>query len=83
MNMKFLSKGFEVELFTGLSTGENVGVSARATEELDNFVKEPDQRNIEFITSPEKQYSCLKESLLFPRRKLRKWLSDKNLTILP
>lgn len=83
MNMTFLSKGFEVELFTGLSTGENVGVASRATVELDNFVKEPDQRNIEFITSPEKQYSILKESLLSPRRKLRKWLSEKNLTILP
>tara|TARA_Y100001968_G_scaffold56167_1_gene47385 strand:+ start:10590 stop:11732 length:1143 start_codon:yes stop_codon:yes gene_type:complete len=83
MNIELLSKGFEVELFTGLSTGEHVGVASAIIEELDQFVKEPDQRNIEFITSPEKKYSSLKESLLSPRRKLREWLALRHLTILP
>ena len=83
MSIEMLFKGFEVELFTGLATGEHVGIASSLTEECDEFVKEPDQRNIEFITSPEKKYSSLKESLLLPRRKLRQWLLSKNLTILP
>ena len=81
--MELLLKGFEVELFTGLLTGEHVGVSALASVELPNFVKEPDQRNVEFITSPEQNYSKLKEALLNPRRQLREWLKARNLTILP
>ncbi len=78
-----LLKGFEVELFTGLLTGENVGVSDSVTKEFPDFVKEPDKRNLEYITKPELEYTNLKESLLAPRRKLRKWLSNYGLTILP
>ena len=81
--MGLLLKGFEVELFTGLSTGEHVGIARSATRDLPEFVKEPDQRNLEFITSPEKKYSKLREALLAPRIKLRKWLTQRNLTILP
>tara|TARA_Y100001968_G_scaffold323538_1_gene361380 strand:- start:2645 stop:3781 length:1137 start_codon:yes stop_codon:yes gene_type:complete len=81
--MELLLKGFEVELFTGISTGEHVGVAASATIDLPDFVKEPDQRNLEFITSPYKQYSKLSNALLTPRINLRKWLNTKNLTILP
>ena len=83
MSKQFLLKGFEVELFTGLSSGEHVGVATEATEALDNFVKEPDQRNIEFITPPGKGYGSLKEALLEPRRNLREWLALRELTILP
>ena len=78
-----LLKGFEVELFTGTFAGKNVGVAAAVTEDLLDFVKETDQRNIEYITIPDKRYSVLKHALLLPRQKLRKWRSSKQLTILP
>ncbi len=78
-----LLKGFEVELFTGTFAGANVGVASTLTEDLLDFVKEPDQRNIEYITVPDKRYSVLKDALLLPRQKLRKWLCSKELTILP
>ena len=80
---EFLLKGFEVELFTGLNTGQHVGVSASVVNEFSDFVKEPDQRNLEYITQPEKQYKKLKELLLEPRKRLRDWLDQRNLTILP
>tara|TARA_B100000700_G_scaffold1469_1_gene1877 strand:- start:4723 stop:5862 length:1140 start_codon:yes stop_codon:yes gene_type:complete len=78
-----LLKGFEVELFTGTYSGENVGVSSSIAKDLSGFVKEPDQRNLEYITVPDKRYSFLKHALLLPRLKLREWLEYKNLTILP
>ena len=83
MTNLMLLKGFEVELFTGTFSGINVGVSSAVTEDLLDFVKEPDQRNLEYITFPDKRYSVLKHALLLPRQKLRKWLSRKQLTILP
>ena len=78
-----LLKGFEVELFTGTFAGKNVGVSSAVTEDLSDFVKEPDQRNLEYITIPDQRYAVLKHALLLPRIKLRKWLDCKKLTILP
>ncbi len=80
---EFLLKGFEVELFTGLNSGKSIGVSALASKAFPDFVKEPDQRNIEYITQPEKDYGKIKELLLEPRRRLREWLSLRDLTILP
>ena len=78
-----LLKGFEVELFTGTFAGENVGVASAITQDLSDFVKEPDQRNLEYITIPDQRYAVLKHALLLPRIKLRKWLDCKQLTILP
>ena len=78
-----LLKGFEVELFTGTFAGENVGVASAITKDLSDFVKEPDQRNLEYITIPDQRYVALKHALLLPRLKLRKWLDCKQLTILP
>ncbi len=78
-----LLKGFEVELFTGTFAGKNVGVASAITEDLSDFVKEPDHRNLEYITVPDKRYPVLKQALLLPRQKLRRWLDCKNLTILP
>ncbi len=83
MTNSMLLKGFEVELFTGTFDGANVGVASAVSKDLLDFVKEPDQRNIEYITVPAKRYSVLKEALLKPRQKLRKWLGYKELTILP
>ena len=78
-----LLKGFEVELFTGTFAGENVGVASAITKDLSDFVKEPDQRNLEYITVPDQSYAVLKHALLLPRVKLRKWLEFKKLTIFP
>ena len=83
MTNSMLLKGFEVELFTGTFAGANVGVASAVSKDLLDFVQEPDQRNIEYITVPAKRYSVLKEALLKPRQKLRKWLGYKDLTILP
>ena len=83
MNKKLLLKGFEVELFTGLASGKHVGVSADVSQDLAGFVKEPDQRNLEYITDPFTGYGKLKQELLAPRKRLREWLSLKNLTLFP
>ncbi len=80
---EFLLKGFEVELFTGRLTGEHIGVSSAVAEQFEDFVKEPDQRNLEYITQPERQYQKLRELILEPRKRLREWLKPRNLTILP
>ena len=77
-----LYKGFEVELFTG-SLDSHIGVSADIEKKFSDFVKEPDNRNVEYITAPEKDYKFLYEKLITPRKKLRKWLSTKDLTIIP
>ncbi len=79
----FLLKGFEVELFTGVISGEHIGVSADVMRAFKDFVIEPDKRNLEYITEPDIEYSVLKESLLAPRRKLRHWLDNHGLTIFP
>ena len=47
-----LSKGIEVEIYTGTSQGKIVGLSDRITKELNGFVREPDSRNVEYITVP-------------------------------
>jgi len=77
-----LYKGFEVELFTG-TLNSHIGVSGDIEKKFSNFVKEPDNRNVEYITTPEKDYKFLYEKLITPRKKLRKWLNTKNLTIIP
>ena len=83
MSKELLLKGFEVELFTGLATGEHVGVAAEVASDLSEFVTEPDHRNLEYITDPFCSYGKLKEELLAPRKRLREWLSLKNLTLFP
>ena len=71
-----LYKGFEVELFTG-SLNSHIGVSADIEKYFSNFVKEPDNRNVEYITTPEKDYKLLYENLITPRKNLRQWLDNK------
>ena len=82
MSQNNLYKGFEVELFTG-SLNSHFGISADIEKYFSNFVKEPDNRNIEYITTPEKDYKFLYEKLLTPRKNLRQWLNTKELTIIP
>ena len=83
MSTQLLLKGFEVELFTGLDDGSHVGVAAEVAKELADFVTEPDHRNLEYITAPTRSYAELPELLLQPRRRLRDWLQQRNLTLLP
>jgi len=82
MSKDNLYKGFEVELFTG-SFDSHIGISSDIEKKFSDFVKEPDNRNVEYITTPEKDYKFLYEKLIIPRKKLRKWLNTKNLTIIP
>ena len=82
MSQNNLYKGFEVELFTG-SLNSHIGISAEIEKKFPDFVKEPDNRNVEYITTPEKDYSFLYEKLITPRKKLRRWLNKKELTIIP
>jgi predicted glutamate--cysteine ligase len=78
-----LLKGFEVELFTGRPDGTVVGCSPAAAAALEGFVTEPDHRNLEYITAPHASYQRQLELLLEPRRRLRAWLAQRGLTILP
>ena len=83
MTRNRLLKGFEVELFTGRPDGRNVGIAARAKQELEGFVTEPDHRNLEYVTDPQADYDGIAEALLAPRRQLRRWLMEQGLTLLP
>jgi predicted glutamate--cysteine ligase len=82
MSKNNLYKGFEVELFTG-SFNSHIGVSADIEKNFSNFVKEPDNRNVEYITTPEKDYEFLYKKLITPRKNLRQWLNERGLTIIP
>ena len=82
MHKDNLYKGFEVELFTG-TYKSHIGLSDQIEKKFSNFVKEPDNRNVEYITAPSKDYKELYNLLLQPRRDLRKWLDERNLTIIP
>ena len=83
MSGDLLLKGFEVELFTGRPDGTVVGCSPAAAAALEGFVTEPDHRNLEYITAPDANYQRQLELLLEPRRRLRAWLAQRGLTILP
>lgn len=79
-----LSKGFEVELFTGTPQGDVVGLSDRVVAALDGFVREPDSRNVEYTTAPLYTYEQLLCDLVRPRLKLREYLRTLgNYTIIP
>ena len=82
MHKDNLYKGFEVELFTG-TYNSHVGISDQVEKNFRNFVKEPDNRNVEYITDPSKDYKELYSFLLQPRQNLRTWLSERQLTIIP
>ena len=69
-----LSKGFEVELYTGTPEGEILGFSDCIVAELDGFVREPDTRNVEYTTSPTYCYDQLLCDLVQPRLRLRDYL---------
>ncbi|TYQ23510.1 glutamate--cysteine ligase [Pseudanabaena sp. UWO310] len=79
-----LSKGFEVEIYTSTPTGDVVGFSDRIVANLHGFVREPDSRNVEYITPPFHKYEPLLMALVEPRQKLRSYLrSLGDYTLMP
>ncbi|WP_375515123.1 glutamate--cysteine ligase [uncultured Nostoc sp.] len=70
-----LLKGFEIEIYTGTPQGEIVGLSDKIVADLDGFMREPDSRNVEYITQPSPNYENLLCALLRPRRVLRNYLN--------
>ena len=47
-----LSKGLELEIYTGTSQGNIVGLSEQIVEKLEGFAREPDSRIVEYTTAP-------------------------------
>lgn len=80
-----LTKGFEVEMYTGRPDGTVVGCSAEARAALPDLEMaiEPDRRNLEYLTPPDADYRRQLEHLLIPRQRLRGWLASRGLTLLP
>ncbi|MEG4864457.1 MULTISPECIES: glutamate--cysteine ligase [unclassified Microcoleus] len=79
-----LSKGFEVEMYTGTPEGEVVGLSDRIVANLEGFVREPDSRNVEYTTAPLCSYDRLLCALVKPRVRLREYLKQLgDYTLLP
>ncbi|MGB3238959.1 MAG: glutamate--cysteine ligase [Geitlerinemataceae cyanobacterium] len=79
-----LSKGFEVEMYTGTPKGDIVGFSDRVAADLERFVREPDKRNVEYTTAPMCCYDQLLCELVRPRQQLREYLRGiGDYTIVP
>jgi predicted glutamate--cysteine ligase len=79
-----LSKGFEVEMYTGTPQGDVVGLSDRIVADLEGFVREPDSRNVEYTTAPLCSYDRLLCALVKPRVRLREYLKQLgDYTLLP
>lgn len=79
-----LSKGFEVEVYTGTPTGDVVGFANHIVADLQGFVREPDNRNVEYTTAPFTQYERLFAALVEPRQRLRQYLKTfGDYTIIP
>lgn len=80
-----LTKGLEIEIYTGKTTGEIVGLSDRIVRDLAGFVREPDSRNVEYTTAPINSYDRLLCAILKPRRQLRQYLAQlgPDYTLIP
>lgn len=79
-----LTKGFEVEMYTGTPEADIVGFSDKIVAALDGFVREPDTRNVEYTTAPFCRYERLLCELVRPRQRLRTYLKQLgNYTIIP
>lgn len=79
-----LTKGVEVEIYTGTPQGEIIGLSDRIVRDLSGFVREPDSRNVEYTTAPFSNYERLLCAILRPRRQLREYLAQQgNYTLIP
>ncbi|BCL39990.1 glutamate--cysteine ligase [Nostoc sp. MS1] len=79
-----LLKGFEIEMYTGTSQGEIIGLSDKIVSDLKGFMREPDSRNVEYTTHPSTGYENLLCALLQPRKVLREYLQRLgNYTLIP
>lgn len=79
-----LSKGFEIEMYTGTPKADVVGLSDKIVSAQDGFFREPDNRNVEYTTAPSTNYEQLLCALLRPRMQLRKYLHTLgNYTLIP
>lgn len=79
-----LTKGFEIEVYTGTSQGEIVGLSDKIVAALPDFMTEPDSRNVEYATEPLRNYEHLLCALLKPRQRLRSYLKTLgDYTLIP
>ncbi|NJO41540.1 MAG: glutamate--cysteine ligase [Cyanobacteria bacterium CRU_2_1] len=79
-----LSKGFEIEMYTGTPQGDIVGLSDKIVAALNGFVREPDSRNVEYTTAPLSRYERLLCELVRPRQRLRSYLSELgDYTLIP
>ncbi|MDB9496781.1 glutamate--cysteine ligase [Spirulina major CS-329] len=70
-----LSKGCEIELYTGHPDGTIVGLSDHIVQDLAGFVREPDSRNVEYTTAPFSGYDRLLCALVRPRQQLRRYVT--------
>ncbi|MFM7440676.1 MAG: glutamate-cysteine ligase family protein, partial [Snowella sp.] len=79
-----LTKGVEIEIYTGTPQGEIIGLSDRIVRDLSGFVREPDSRNVEYTTAPFSNYERLLCAILRPRRQLRQYLAKQgDYTLIP
>lgn len=79
-----LTKGFEVEMYTGTPQGDIVGLSDKIVAALNRFVREPDSRNVEYTTPPLCCYDRLLCDLVRPRLLLRDYLKTLgDYTLIP
>lgn len=79
-----LSKGFEIEIYTGTPQGEVIGLSDKIVRDLNGFVREPDSRNVEYTTAPLSCYERLVCALVKPRQQLRKYIKNiGDYTLIP
>ncbi|WP_310834307.1 glutamate--cysteine ligase [Aetokthonos hydrillicola] len=79
-----LLKGFEVEMYTGTPGGDIVGLSDKIVASLHGFEREPDSRNVEYVTQPSLNYDQLLCGLLSPRLILRRYLQQLgDYTLIP
>ncbi len=79
-----LSKGFEIEVYTGTPDGSVVGLSDKIVAALAGFVREPDSRNVEYTTPPSYRYERSLCDLVTPRVQLRQYLQTLgDYTLIP
>lgn len=79
-----LSKGLELEMYTGTPQGNIVGLSEQIVTKLEGFVREPDSRIVEYTTAPLSSYDRLLCALVKPRLKLRNYLTTLgDYTLIP
>lgn len=79
-----LTKGFEVEIYTGTPQADIVGFSDKIVAALPGFVREPDTRNVEYTTAPLCRYERLLCELVRPRQQLRAYLKQLgDYTLIP